>query len=286
MLIHQVDVDSSLEVSDKINVSEANAILKLFKELKANSKYQKKSIGILCFFNAQATYLRNVFEREGFKEEDYNYKISIIEGIQGDEKDIILYSFVIRNPNQIKQYYPLTGEGGDIRGDINKGRVNVAFSRARQQVHCFVSMPPLDIPDKIWLKKYLEYVDANGKVDSCSIELRPFDSHFEEEFYSLMKSKLGSDFLIQNQVPSCGFKIDFVVTNIKTEKKLAIECDGPSHFKTESDEEFGYYIESDEERQRVLEAAGWEFHRIKYSDWIKKEDAKNRILKEVLNSIG
>ncbi len=282
MVVHEVKVDHSIEISDKINASEARAILKLFKELKADARYKDKSIGILSFFNAQASYLRDVFEREGFKEDDNNYKISIIEGIQGDEKDIVIYSFVMRSPDQIRQYYPLTGEGGDIRGDINRGRVNVAFSRARQQVHCFVSMSIADIPDKIWIKKYLEYARDCGKVDSCSVDLRPFDSYFEEEFHSLLRTKLNSDYLIQNQVPSCGFKIDFVVTNLKTERRIAIECDGPTHFKNESDEEFGYYIESDEERQRVLESAGWEFYRIKYSDWINNNKARQDSLKEIM----
>jgi superfamily I DNA and/or RNA helicase len=161
MLVHEVESDWSEEISDNINVAEAKAILGLFKELRSDEKYKDKSIGILSFFNAQATEIRKIFTEGGFKEENDNYKVSIIEGIQGDEKDIIIYSFVIRNIDQKRRYNPLTGEGGDIRGDINKGRVNVAFSRARMQVHCFVSMPIRDIPDKIWIKKYLEYATEN-----------------------------------------------------------------------------------------------------------------------------
>jgi very-short-patch-repair endonuclease len=286
IVIHQVKVDYSNEISDKISISEAKEILKLFKYFINDQRYKNKSIGILCFFNAQAAYLRQCFEKEGYKEEDWNFKISIIEGIQGDEKDIIIYSFVIRTPEQIRQYYPLTGEGGDIRADINKGRVNVAFSRARQQVHCFISMPISSIPDRIWIKKYLEYAQTHGQVDSCSVDLRPFDSEFEREFYSFIKYYLGPDYLIQNQVPSCGFKIDFVITNLKMEKKLAIECDGPCHFKNEADEEFGYYIDGDEERQRVLESAGWNFYRVKYSDWISGEDIKMRLRKEIINILN
>jgi very-short-patch-repair endonuclease len=268
--MHEIKSNWKKEISDSVNVEEADAILKLFKELKADDRYNDKSIGILSFFNAQATYIRELFEKEGFKEEDDNYKVGIIEGIQGDEKDIIIYSFVIRTTDQKNKYVPLTGEGGDIRADINKGRVNVAFSRAKLQVHCFVSMPITEIPEKIWLKKYLEYAEKNGEVSFNDADLKPFDSHFEEEFYALLKSNLKRGYKIQNQVESCGFRIDFVVNNTKNGKKLAIECDGPCHFKDELDEECGIYIENDEERQRVLEAAGWKFYRIKYSDWINK----------------
>ena len=271
MITHEVKSDWSEEISDNVNVAEAKEILELFKELRADERYRDKSIGILSFFNAQATYIRDLFEKEGLKEEDNNYKVSIIEGIQGDEKDIVIYSFVIRTPEQKNRYIPLTGEGGDIRADINKGRVNVAFSRARLQVHCFVSMPPQEIPEKIWLKKYLEYVEKSGEVAFYSTELKPFDSYFEESFYNLLRANLKRGYKIQNQVESCGFKIDFVISNTTTGKRIAVECDGPCHFKDEIDEMYGIHIESDEERQRVLEAAGWRFCRIKYADWIDEK---------------
>ncbi|MDP3057078.1 MAG: AAA domain-containing protein [bacterium] len=286
MLVHEIKSDWSEEFSDNVNIAEAKAILNLFKELRDDERYRDKSIGILSFFNAQATYIRNLFEKEGFKEEDDNYKVSIIEGIQGDEKDIVIYSFVIRTPEQKNKYVPLTGEGGDIRADINKGRVNVAFSRARLQVHCFVSLSTQEMPEKIWLKKYLEYVQENGEVAFYSTDLKPFDSYFEEEFFNLMRANLKRGYKIQNQVESCGFKIDFVVSNTNTGKRIAVECDGPSHFKDEIDEAYGIHIESDEERQRVLEAAGWVFYRVKYSDWISEKRDRKLVTKDIIKIIS
>ena len=281
MVIHEVKSDWKDEFSDNVNVAEAKKILELFKELRADERYRDKSIGILSFFNAQATYIRGLFEKEGLREDSDNYKVSIIEGIQGDEKDIIIYSFVIRSLDQKNRYYPLTGEGGDIRADVNKGRVNVAFSRARLQVHCIISMPVEEIPEKIWIKKYLQYVMDNGEVSFYSTELKSFDSYFEEEFFSLLKSRLRKGYKIQNQVESCGFKIDFVVSSATTGKRIAVECDGPCHFKDEIDEAYGIHIESDEERQRVLEAAGWKFCRIKYSDWINDKFDRNVVVKTI-----
>jgi len=288
MIIHNVKVDENKEFSDKINVSEAEAILKFFRELKSDKRYQNKSIGILSFFNRQADYLRDIFERAGYKEEKDNYKIGIIEGIQGDEKDIIIYSFVIWRPDQKNRYIPLAGEGGDIMGAvINKGRVNVAFSRARLQTHCFVSMPIEEIPNGIWIKKYLEYVRDNGKIDFVSERLKPFDSKFEEEFYRFIRANLPSkEYLIQNQVESCGFRIDFVITNVRTGRRIAVECDGPTHFQKELDEEIGVYVENDIERQQILESAGWEFYRIKYSDWIDKNFNRKIILGNIIKMLS
>ena len=279
MVIHNVKIDESKLFSDKKNVSEAEAILKFFHELRSDKRYQNKSVGILSFFNIQAACLRELFEKAGYREEKDNYKIGIIEGIQGDEKDIIIYSFVIWSPDQIKRYLPLTYMGGDIQGEINKGRVNVAFSRARLQTHCFISMPIEEIKYKYGIREYLEYVRENGKIGFFSVRLKPFDSEFEKNFYNFIRTNLSpKEYLIQNQVESCGFRIDFVITNIRTGKKIAIECDGPTHFKDELEEELGIYIESDEERQRILEAAGWEFYRIKYSDWIDKDFNRKIIL--------
>lgn len=286
LITHEVKSDGSEEFSDHINVAEAKAILSLFQELRQDEKYRDKSIGILSFFNAQATFIRDLFEKEGYKEEKDNYKVSIIEGIQGDEKDIVIYSFVIRTPEQKNKYVPLTGEGGDIRADINKGRVNVAFSRARLQVHCFTSLSIQEMPEKIWLKKYLSYIQESGEVSFYSTDLRPFDSYFEEDFYNLLHANLKRGYRIQNQVESCGFKIDFVVSNTNNAERIAIECDGPTHFKDEIDEAYGIHIESDEERQRILEAAGWRFARVKYSDWIDEKFDKDIVAKEIIKLIS
>lgn len=283
IIVHEIKSDWKEEISDNVNVAEAKAILKLFKELRSDERYKNKSIGILSFFNAQATEIRKVFAEAGLKEENDDYKVSIIEGIQGDEKDIIIYSFVIRSADQKKRYNPLTGEGGDIRADINKGRVNVAFSRAKMQVHCFVSMPLSDVPERIWIKKYLEYAKENGEVTFDLADLKPFDSYFEEDFYRTIKAGLKRGYKIQNQVVSCGFKIDFVISNTNTGKRIAIECDGPCHFKDEVDEACDIHVESDEERQRALESAGWKFCRVKYSDWIDEKFDRNTVISTIVD---
>lgn len=126
-------------------------------------------------------------------------------------------------------------------------------------------------------------MQENGEVAFYSTDIKPFDSYFEEEFYNFLKVNLKQCHKIQNQVQSCGFKIDFVVNNTNTGKRIAIECDGPCHFRNEVDEEYGIHIESDEERQRVLEAAGWSFYRIKYSNWIDEKYDRNAVFKNIID---
>ncbi|MCX6724332.1 MAG: AAA domain-containing protein [Candidatus Staskawiczbacteria bacterium] len=280
MVIHSVENSGIGEISDNTNRAEAVKALELYQEMTNDPKYDGKTFAVLTFFNDQAELIRRVFEDNKVKENE-KLKIAVIEGIQGDEKDIIIYSFVIRDPSQKKQYIPLTGETGDIRAGINAGRVNVAFSRAKLQVHCLLSLPIEKIPSGIWIKKYLEYVRENGEVSASKLILKKFDSYFEEEFYHILKKKLGKGYSIQNQVESCGFKIDFVVTNLKTGNQLAIECDGPTHFRDSVDEAYGIYVENDIQRQLVLESAGWKFFRIGYSEWTENEENKEIIVSNI-----
>ncbi|MFH1509511.1 MAG: AAA domain-containing protein [bacterium] len=286
MTINQVEVDLSEEISDKINVSEAKAILKYFGEIRKEKRCSEMSVGILTFFNAQASYIREVFEEAGYKEEEDNYKISIIEGIQGDEKDIVLYSFVIKNKEDKRKYVPLTGEGGDIQGAINTGRVNVAFSRAKKQVHCFISMPISEIPGGIWIKRYLEYVNKNGEIGDLTNEKIKCTNKFEENVYDYLRSELGKDYSIRSQVNSCGYIIDFVIHNKSNGQKIAFECDGPTHFKDELDDELSIYVQNDLDRQERLEVAGWDFYRIKYSDWTNQRNDKGIIIKDIVSLLN
>lgn len=256
---HLIQTNPNAEISAKSNLTEAYYIKQLIEKLQSDERTKDKSIAVLSFFDKQAELLRRVIP-------DENIKISSIEGIQGDERDIVIYSFVITDPKLgVRQYRPLTGEKGDILADINAGRVNVAFSRARLQVHAVTSLAPHLWPDGIWIKKYLEYIEEHGRVNRLSKSDQHFDSHFEEEVYDFLMKKLDiNEYRVTTQVESCGFKIDQVITNIKTGKKLAIECDGPTHFDDGDDQ---VRVIDDYERQLVLETAHWEFYRVSYIDW-------------------
>lgn len=270
---HLVQQNPNAEISSKTNLTEAYYIKQLVEKIKSEEKTKGKSIAVLSFFNEQAELLKRVIP-------DGDVKISAIEGIQGDERDIVIYSLVITSPNDKRRYTALTGESGEIRKEINEGRVNVAFSRARLQVHVVTSLEPNLWPDGIWIKKYLEYIEKHGRVNRLSKSEQHFDSRFEEEVYNYLMKKLDiNEFRVSTQVESCGFKIDQVITNIKTGKKLAIECDGPTHFE---DGDGQVRVENDFERQFVLETAHWTFYRISYIDWQQKSESAQ---KELLNAI-
>lgn len=268
LLNHLVIPNDDEEMDSKTNIAEIRKIQQLVEEIRTDPILKDKSIAILTFFNEQAEEIRKAIL-------DESIKVSIIDGIQGDERDIIIYSFVIKDPSDKRRYVALTGEGGEIRRDIAAGRVNVAFSRAKVQVHCVTSLATELWPEGIWIKKYLEYVDKKGAISRRhSKSKQRFDSHFEEQVFNYLAKELNaSEFTLETQTESLGFKIDLVV--YKNGKKLAIECDGPTHFEGGDGQ---VYVQNDWERQGALEVAGWTFYRVSYFDWVDNQAQEEKAL--------
>jgi len=272
LLTHLTTPNGSEEMGSRTNIAEVQKIQQLIDEIKSDTILKNKSIAILAFFNEQAELIRNTIK-------DDDIKVSIIDGIQGDERDIVIYSLVIKDPSDKRRYVALTGEDGEIRKDIAAGRVNVAFSRARLQVHCVTSIPTELWPEGIWIKKYLEYIDKHGVVARrhSKAEQR-FDSHFEEQVFGHLSKQLDADkYTLETQAESLGFLIDLVVHS--NGKKLAIECDGPTHFEGGDGQ---VYVKDDWERQGALEAAGWNFYRISYFDWVNDQAEEENALNEFI----
>jgi len=95
----------------------------------------------MSFFHDQTEYLRQRL-REEF---DYQTRIerkliaATADGFQGDERDVILFSYRYA-PGASKNMYTLATKEEDKR------RINVAYSRARDQIWCFVFAPIEDFP--------------------------------------------------------------------------------------------------------------------------------------------
>lgn len=274
MVNHLVKARPDLDISEKTNIAEALYIKQLIITLRADPATKDKSIAVLSFFNEQAELLRKVIE-------DQAIKVAIIDGIQGDERDIIIYSFVISSSEQKMRYVALTGEGGEIRKESNEGRVNVAFSRAKLQVHAVTSLQPYLWPEGVWIRRYLEYIDKHGMVSAThDAKQQHFDSNFERSVFDHLSQILSpKDYILSTQVKSCGFFMDMVIHNKKTGKRLAIECDGPTHFEAGDGQ---VYVTSDYERESVLRAAGWTLYRLPYFDWQEQLGASQRALQTYL----
>lgn len=149
----------------------------------------------------------------------------------------------------------------------------------------FYSYDPNEVP-KTEKEQYEKEKDLANKIEGIYNKYRN-DQFTKQIVFSFGYFEIelpivsnGDTFELEDMVLA---SIDFVISNANTGKHIAIECDGPCHFKEEIDEAYGIHIESDEERQRVLEAAGWRFFRIKYSDWIDERFDRNTVVEAIID---
>jgi superfamily I DNA and/or RNA helicase len=166
-----IKVDGVFEAST--NALEAAEVVKLVKSL--NKTDPSKSIGIVTFNYKQQNLIQDLLEGISLVDQDIeNTFVKNIENVQGDERDIIIFSI---------------GYGKDSKGKIKmafgslnlaggENRLNVAITRARNQIFVVSSILPqeLNVDDTLnegpkLLKKYMEYAQS---VSEGKYVPRPF----------------------------------------------------------------------------------------------------------------
>lgn len=258
----------------KINKKEAEKVISDLILMLKNGAYKKFSFGVITPFREQAEYLQYLFIRA--KEKDIDLEkickekeddlkepviISTIDGFQGDERDVILYSFRYA-PNSDPKIFAIE------RQELGRNRINVAFTRARKKMIFYLSVKLEELPEGL-IKDFLKYAQ---NPDNELQKKREFDSEFEEDVYNRLKER-GFNPIPQYQ--SCGFYIDLAL--FIDNKKIGIECDGWQHY----DSSLNLNID-DIERQEILERAGWKIYRIPSTIYWKNPEG---FLDEMINDI-
>jgi very-short-patch-repair endonuclease len=172
---------------------------------------------------------------------------------QGDERDVMFVSVVVA-----------VGEGrrtGAMTKDADRQRMNVAASRARDQLWCVRSISADELhPDDV-RGRFIRYCENPGLVDASASGER-FESDFERDVY---RHIVGRGYRVQVQHRVGRFRIDLVVDGGRG-KRLAVELDGDAYHGPDR-------WEADRNRQAILERLGWTFHRIRGSAYYRDPDA-------------
>lgn len=292
-------VDGILE--KRVNQVEALRCVQLIEQLAREHRAHPKSIGVVAVNIKQQHAIDDALRRAEETNSDFAelmqhlrhpasglrddaFVIKNIENVQGDERDIIIFSTgFARAPNGEKvhrRFGAINQSGGD-------NRLNVAFTRARDQMHVVCSFDPSTV-DVEGLKNrgprilmsYLRYAKAisDGKHKDAEVlldkltqatarqvaprqgALLRFDSSFENKVYQALTSR-GME--IDTMVGVGSYRIDMAVVDPRdpTRYCLAIECDGSAYHSGRS------VRERDIARQQLLERRGWRFERIWSRDW-------------------
>jgi len=185
---------------DGVNKIEAEGVVNLVFDLLKNNK--NEDIGVVTFNFKQQDLIMDLLEERAM-EKDVTIPDSLfvknIENVQGDERNIIVFSvgYAPDKKGKVKlQFGSLNVEGGE-------NRLNVAVTRARENVYILSSIRPsmMQTDDtknegpKL-LKKYLEYAWNVSKGD-WTPHLPAFDDH-NISWYLRMRLRETSFHEVQN----------------------------------------------------------------------------------------
>jgi len=137
-----------------INLAEIEVVVNLLREL---SK-KERSIGVVTFNFYQQQAIQEALEKEQITAKDLFVKN--IENVQGDERDIIVFSMGYAPDEKGR----LSMQFGSLNGQGGENRLNVAVTRAREKVYFITSLWPSQLNTELTanegpklLKSYLQY---------------------------------------------------------------------------------------------------------------------------------
>lgn len=255
--------------SQYYNDAEINRIVSLVGEILHDHQYDNKTIGIISLQNS-SKHIQKLDSLIGIEYssiiKDRKIKIGNTYDFQGDERDVIILSMLIAPITDNGEKYNFKAMNTE---EFNRS-FNVAASRAKEQMILVHSVKLEELNPICNRYKLLKYCMTYNDEKQQEAE-KLFESDFERDIYYLLDSK-GFKLIPQFKVGK--YRLDFVVEN-NSNQKIVIECDGDTYHGLEQ-------LESDLERQTVLERCGWKFIRIRASEfYYEKEKTVNRIINEL-----
>ena len=253
-------VNGRRDEKSKINRIEAETIVSLIEACLAMKEYKNSTFGVISLLgDEQAELIQDLIVKKIPATEIENHKILCgnSASFQGDERDIMFISLV--DSSEENKSLRLVGEG--VEGAIRK-RYNVAISRAKDQLWIVHSIDKNSLKEGDLRKELFEYIDSlkENVFDKTAIE-NITASDFENE---VARHLLEKNYTIKQKWRVGSYDIDMVA--IYDDKKIAIECDGKTLNHTEEE------VIANLEEQEILERCGWEFIRVRASEYFRNPE--------------
>ena len=253
-------VNGKRDEKSKINRVEAETIVSLIEACLAMKEYKNSTFGVISLLgDEQAELIQDLIVKRISATEIENHKILCgnSASFQGDERDIMFISLV--DSSEENKSLRLVGEG--VEGAIRK-RYNVAISRAKDQLWIVHSIDKNNLKEGDLRKELFEYIDSlkENAFDKTAIQ-NITASDFENEVARHLSEK---NYTIKQKWRVGSYDIDMVA--IYDDKKIAIECDGKTLNHTEEE------VIANLEEQEILERCGWEFIRVRASEYFRNPE--------------
>ena len=253
-------VNGRRDEKSKINRVEAETIVSLIEACLAMKEYKNSTFGVISLLgDEQAELIQDLIVKRIPATEIENHKILCgnSASFQGDERDVMFISLV--DSSEENKSLRLVGEG--VEGAIRK-RYNVAISRAKDQLWIVHSIDKNNLKEGDLRKELFEYIDSlkENVFDKTAIE-NITASDFENEVAIHLLEK---HYTIKQKWRVGSYDIDIVA--IYEDRKVAIECDGKTLNHTEEE------VIANLEEQEILERCGWEFIRVRASEYFRNPE--------------
>ena len=286
--VRHVAVDGTYEAG--LNRAEAEAITEAAQEFM--QRFPTRSLGIVAMNKPQQELIQKMMDElfaTNVEAEAYRLRwensleavfVKNLENVQGDERDVIFISTVYGKDAAGNFFQRL----GPINGAHGHRRLNVLFTRAKQQARLFTSMKANDIRIEATsrlgvkaLKNYLAYAQG-GHPETGEITGREPDSEFERWVIEMLQE---GGYETVPQLGVAGYYIDIAVRHPERRGAfiLGIECDGAMYHSARS------VRDRDRLRQEVLERLGWNIYRIWSTDWFRNPRTEFQKLTDALEAL-
>lgn len=302
---------------DQTNPDEAQKIVALIAEVWSQSPEDRPSLGVVTFNKKQSELIEDnlqayaesnpdfyqaylVEQDRQQNGEDMGFFVKNVENVQGDERDVILFSTTFgRNEHgSFRRNFGALGHKGGER------RLNVAVTRARHKVVIATSMPIREISDMLvtnrmpnkprdFIQAYLEYASkisvgeiryAKQKISKIA---KSVSSSIEQEVVDGFTQSVEAYLVSLGYTPTRGhnedaFSVDLTIVDPRTGLYgLGIECDAPINSLLHNARARDIW------RPKVLEKSIPVIHRINCYNWYKDNTSEKQKLKEiVLKAVG
>ena len=256
----------------KQNKAEAEAIIHEILRRLSNPALKNKSIGVVTFSSVQQNLISDMLEVEFGKHPDLDeiannaeepIFIKNLENVQGDERDVILFSVGYGPDEQGRvalNFGPLNREGG-------WRRLNVAVSRAKYEMLIFSVLKPEQIDlnrtrsdGLAGLKAFLEFA-ARGISSLPDIDRKNEMSEGVVEVIAKRIRNLG--YTVHTNIGCSGYHVDIGIIHPDNPDAylLGILCDSINY------QNGGTALDRNNTQEAVLRGLGWNISRVWILDW-------------------
>ncbi len=262
---------------NNVNTEEAERVVEIIKNLLGNGQ---NDIGVVTFNFKQQNHIMDVLEETSVKEKfsiPPNLFVKNIENVQGDERDIIIFSIGYAPDSRGR----FNMQFGTLNMEKGENRLNVAVTRAREKIFVVSSILPQQMKVEETkhegpkaFKRYLQYAfDVSEGKHSPS---QPSTEDFKANWY--LKSKVPTLINVNNSEIHLDTDLPFADLTLKEGKsyKGLVLTDDNLYHSALSMKDSHAYIPMNLKRKK------WKFERI-YSRnyWANKEKLREELLKSL-----